>query len=136
MTADPAMKGSSPRSASPATTAITATTPEPPARSRRGRRRRAATIAIPIALAGVAAGALYGTHVLPPRGQADPARPPATLGWGPGQISTAPVTRTTITNTVQATGELSYAGHYTVANQAPGTAFTWLPAARVEVPSS
>jgi hypothetical protein len=79
-------------------------------------------VAAPIALAGVAAGVLYGTHVLPARSQARAAGPPAT------QVSTAPVTRTTITNTVQATGELSYAGHYTVVNQAPGTAFTWLPA--------
>jgi hypothetical protein len=125
MTADPAMKASSPRSDSPATTAMTAATPEPPPRSRRGRRRRTAAIATPIALAAVAAGTLYGTHVLPPKSHGGPS---ATLGRGPGQVSTAPVTRTTITNTVQASGELSYAGHYTVANQAPGTAFTWLPA--------
>jgi hypothetical protein len=116
MTADPAMKGSS---ASPATTAATL---GPPARSRRGRRRRAATIVTPIALAGVAAGALYGTHVLPLKNH------PGAAGAAATRVTTAAVTRTTITNTVQASGELSYAGHYTVANQAQGTAYTWLPA--------
>jgi Putative peptidoglycan binding domain len=118
MTADPAMKGSPPRSASPATTA---TTPGRPARSRRGRRRRAATIVTPVALAGVTAGALYGTHVLPLKNHPGAAAAAT-------QVNTAAVTRATITNTVQASGELSYAGHYTVANQAQGTAYTWLPA--------
>jgi hypothetical protein len=77
----------------------------------------------------VTVGALYGTHVLPVKNPPSAAGAAAALGRGPGQISTARVTRATITNIVQASGELSYAGTYTVANQATGTAYTWLPAA-------
>jgi hypothetical protein len=70
-----------------------------------------------------AAGALYGAHLLPLKMQ------PGTVGAAASQVSTATITRTTITNTVQASGELSYAGNYTIADQAQGTAYTWLPAA-------
>jgi hypothetical protein len=72
--------------------------------------------------------------VLPPKGHQSGAGAAATQswepgqGWEPGQASTARVTRTTITNTVQADGQLGYRDHYTVVNQAQGTAFTWLPA--------
>jgi hypothetical protein len=119
MTADPAMKGTSPRPASAG--GATPVTPGRYPRSRLGR-RRAIAIAAPVALAGVAAGALYGTHVLPPRSH------PGGGGAAAAPVSTATVTRTTITNTVQADGQLGYQGSYTVVNQAQGTAFTWLPA--------
>ena len=55
---------------------------------------------------------------------------------GPGQasgagsgsrVATAPVVRTDLTNTVQVSGALGFAGSYTVANQMPGTAYTLLP---------
>jgi hypothetical protein len=118
MTADPTMKGSSPRPSSPGTTA-----PTPPGKYRRSRpvRRRAIALTTPFALAGVAAGALYGTHVLPPKSHQGG-------GAAATQVSTARVTRATITNTVQADGQLGYRDHYTLVNQAQGTAFTWLPA--------
>ena len=42
-------------------------------------------------------------------------------------VATAPVVRTDLTNTVQVSGALGFAGSYTVANQMPGTAYTALP---------
>jgi hypothetical protein len=65
---------------------------------------------------------LAGLHALPLRGGqgADAA--------GTAPASTAKITRATITNTVQASGALGYAGSYTVVNQAQGTAYTRLPA--------
>jgi Putative peptidoglycan binding domain len=96
--------------------------PEPPGdpRSRAGRRRgRTAAVAIPVGAAGVAAGVLAGTLVLRPAHQASTPQP---------TISTAPVVRTNLVNTVQVNGELDYAGSYAIANQQAGTAYTWLPA--------
>ena len=96
--------------------------PEPPGdpRSRASRRRgRTAAVAIPLGAAGVAAGVLAGTLVLRPAHQAS--TPQST-------ISTAPVVRTNLVNTVQVNGELDYAGSYAIANQQAGTAYTWLPA--------
>jgi hypothetical protein len=42
-------------------------------------------------------------------------------------VATAPVVRTDLTNTVQVSGALGFAGSYTVANQTQGTAYTALP---------
>jgi peptidoglycan hydrolase-like protein with peptidoglycan-binding domain len=42
-------------------------------------------------------------------------------------VATAPVVRTDLTNTVQVSGALGFAGSYTVANQMQGTAYTALP---------
>jgi peptidoglycan hydrolase-like protein with peptidoglycan-binding domain len=59
----------------------------------------------------------------------------AATGSGAGQahggrrLATAPVVRTDLTNTVQVSGALGFAGSYTVANQMPGNAYTALPAA-------
>ena len=47
-------------------------------------------------------------------------------GSGPA-LATAPVVRTDLTNTVQVSGALGFAGSYTVANQMTGTAYTALP---------
>ena len=46
---------------------------------------------------------------------------------GGSRVATAPVARTDLTNTVQVSGSLGFAGSYTVANQMPGTAYTALP---------
>jgi hypothetical protein len=86
----------------------------------RARRRRAAAVAAPVAAAGVAAAVLLGGQTL---------RHASTAGGEPAPaVATAKVTRTTITNTVAASGSLGYAGSYTVVNQAQGTAYTQLPA--------
>lgn len=46
---------------------------------------------------------------------------------GGSRAATAPVVRTDLTNTVQVSGALGFAGSYTVANQMQGTAYTALP---------
>src|ERR1700733_4847767 len=46
---------------------------------------------------------------------------------GGSRVATAPVVRTDLTNTVQVSGALGFAGSYTVANQMLGTAYTALP---------
>ena len=46
---------------------------------------------------------------------------------GRSHVATAPVVRTDLTNTVQVSGALGFAGSYTVANQMQGTAYTALP---------
>jgi peptidoglycan hydrolase-like protein with peptidoglycan-binding domain len=49
-------------------------------------------------------------------------------GAGDGsRVATAPVIRTDLTNTVQVSAALGFAGSYTVANQMQGTAYTALP---------
>ena len=101
-------------------TADHAPRPVPPRTPRGGRRRpRAAAVAVPILAAGVTAGALLGGYALRP---SRPAAAPQT------PTGTAPVVRTNLANTVQVNGSLSYAGADTVVNQAPGTAYTALPA--------
>ena len=83
------------------------------------RRRRAAVVAAPIVAAGVTAGIVLAG---PPWWPAHPAAAAAvTLG-------SAPVVRTDLTNTIQVSGSLGYAGSYTIVNQAAGTAYTALPA--------
>ena len=53
-----------------------------------------------------------------------------TSGAGGGsRVATAPVVRTDLTNTVQVSGALGFAGSYTVANQVQGAAYTALPPA-------
>ena len=83
------------------------------------RRKRTVAAAVVVPSAGIAAGVLFGTQALHPAHSA--AAPTAST-------STAPVVRTDLTNTVQASGSLSYAGSYTVVNEAAGTAYTALPA--------
>ena len=46
---------------------------------------------------------------------------------GGSRVDTVPVVRTSLTNTVQVSGALGFAGSYTVANQMQGTAYTALP---------
>jgi putative peptidoglycan binding protein len=88
------------------------------ARAQRRRRRRAAAVAAPVVVAGVTAGIVLSG---PPWRPAHPAAAAAvTLG-------TAPVVRTDLTNTIQVSGSIGYAGAYTVVNQAAGTAYTALP---------
>ena len=84
------------------------------------RRRRTAAIAAPVLSAGLTAGVLLGVLLLHPARLVPTARP---------SMSTAPVVRTNLTNTVQVGGTVGYAQSCTVVNQAVGTAYTWLPAA-------
>jgi hypothetical protein len=84
-----------------------------------GRRRRAAAIAAPVVVAGVAAGLVLSGP--PWRSQHPAAAAAVTLG-------TAPVVRTDLINTIQVGGSIGYAGSYTVVNQVAGTAYTALPA--------
>ena len=83
------------------------------------RRRRAAALAAPVVVAAVAAGIVLSG---PPW---RPARPAAAAAV---TLGTAPVVRTDLTNTIQVSGSIGYAGSYTVVNQAAGTAYTALPA--------
>ena len=53
-------------------------------------------------------------------------RPDAAAG-GQTRLTTAPVVRTGLVNTVQVSGSLGYAGSVTVVNQTVGTAYTALP---------
>ncbi len=53
-------------------------------------------------------------------------RPAAAAGSGT-RLTTAPVVRTGLVNTVQVSGSLGYAGSVTVVNQTAGTAYTALP---------
>ena len=80
--------------------------------------RRTGLVATPIVLATVAAGIVIGGPAWRP---GDPATAATVTG-------SAPVVRANLTNTVQVSGSLGYAGSYTIVNQAPGTAFTALPA--------
>jgi len=92
--------------------------PKPP-RSGGRRLRRATVVAAPVVAAGVTAGVVLGVPALRP---GHPAAPPAVA------VAYAPVVRTDLTNTVQVTGSLGYAGSYTIVNQAQGTAYTAMPA--------
>jgi hypothetical protein len=83
------------------------------------RRRRAATVGVPVLVAGVTAGVVLGINGLRP---SRPASTPATV------TGTAPVVRTNLINTVQVAGSLSYARSYSLVNEAAGTAYTALPA--------
>lgn len=74
-----------------------------------------------VVAAGVAAGLIAATSGAATGPGAGPAR-------GGHRLATAPVVRTDLTNTVQVSGALGFAGSYTVANQMPGTAYTALPA--------
>jgi Putative peptidoglycan binding domain len=86
---------------------------------RPGRRPPAALLGTgALALAGLGAGLAW--WLAPPRGQA--------AASSTGSPATAPVVRTDLTNAVQVTGALGYAGSYSIANQQPGTAYTALPA--------
>ena len=70
---------------------------------------------------GVAAGLIAATSGAATGSSAGQAR-------GGHRLATAPVVRTDLTNTVQVSGALGFAGSYTVANQMLGTAYTALPA--------
>ena len=100
--------------------AVLARGDDPPKPPRSGRRRfkRATVLAAPVVAAGVTAGVVLGTPALRP-GQ--PAAAPAVA------VGYASVARADLTNTVQVSGSLGYAGSYTIVNQAQGTAYTALP---------
>jgi Putative peptidoglycan binding domain len=83
------------------------------------RRRRAAAVAAAIVAAGVTAGIVLAG---PPW---RPARPAAAAAV---TLGSALVVRTDLTNTIQVSGSLGFAGSYTIVNQAAGTAYTALPA--------
>jgi len=83
-------------------------------------RWRGGLAAAPVVLAAVAAGIALGGPVWRPGHQAAA----ATVATG-----SAPVVRADLTTTVQVSGSLGYAGSYTIVDQAPGAAFTALPAA-------
>lgn len=85
----------------------------------RRRRKRTVAVATPVLSVGVTVGILFGVPALRPSHPAGAAAVP---------VSTAPVVRKDLINTVQLSGSLSYAGTYTIVNQAPGTAYTGLPA--------
>jgi peptidoglycan hydrolase-like protein with peptidoglycan-binding domain len=51
----------------------------------------------------------------------------ASSNGGSSQVATAPVVRTTLTNTVQVGGSIGYDGSYTVAALRGGGVYTWLP---------
>jgi Putative peptidoglycan binding domain/HlyD family secretion protein len=52
---------------------------------------------------------------------------PAAAAGGSARLTTVPVVRTGLVNTVQVSGSLGYAGSVTVVNQTAGTAYTALP---------
>jgi len=89
------------------------------------RLKRATAVAVPVVAAGVTAGIVLGTPALRP---GHPAAAPAVA------VGYAAVVRTDLTNTVQVSGSLGYAGSYTIVNQAQGTAYTALPAAGAVIP--
>ena len=72
----------------------------------------------PLLAAGVTAGIVLG---LPELRSGHPA------SGGTAPVSTAPVVRADLVDTTQVDGSLGYLGSYTLANQAQGTAYTWLP---------
>jgi Putative peptidoglycan binding domain len=84
---------------------------------RAGRRplRRAALVAAPVVAAGVAAGVVLSGRTAPPAAGAAVT------------VASAPVVRTDLTNTVQASGSIGYAGAYAIVNQEQGTTYTALP---------
>ena len=73
-----------------------------------------------VATSGPAAGSGHTASGSSGSGQASGA-------GGGSQVATAPVVRTDLTNTVQVSGALGFAGSYTVVNQMQGTAYTALP---------
>jgi hypothetical protein len=83
------------------------------------RRRRATAVAAPVVAAGVTAGIVLSVPAWRP---GHPAAPSAV------SVAYAPVVRTDLTNTVQVSGSLGYAGSYAIVNQVQGTAYTALPA--------
>ena len=81
-----------------------------------GRRlRRAAMVAVPVVAAGLVAGVVLS------------GRPAAPAASAAVTVASAPVVRTDLTNTVQVSGSIGYAGSYAVVNQEQGTAYTALP---------
>ena len=68
-----------------------------------------------VATSGPAAGSGHAASGSSGAGQASGA-------GGGSRVATAPVVRTNLTNTVQVSGALGFAGSYTVANQMQGTA--------------
>jgi len=73
-----------------------------------------------VATSGPAAGSGHAASGSSGTGQASGA-------GGGSRVATAPVVRTDLTNTVQVSGALGFAGSYTIANQMPGAAYTALP---------
>ena len=71
-------------------------------------------VAVPVVVAGAVAGVMLSGR---------PAHPAAAAVT----IASAPVVRTDLTNTVQVSGSIGYAGSYAIVNQEQGTAYTALP---------
>lgn len=88
--------------------------------SRRRLRKRAGLAAAPLLVAAAATGIVLGV----PRLRTQSSATANTVA-----VSSAPVVRTSLTNTTQVAGSLSYAGSYTLINETQGTAYTWLPQA-------
>ena len=77
------------------------------------------------ALAGAVVGGLAGGGVaVAAAGNSNSA---ASSSGGSSQVATAPVVRTTLTNTVQVGGSIGYDGSYAVAALHGGGVYTWLP---------
>ena len=94
----------------------------PPVPPRPHRRTRAAAVAVPLVAAGVTAAIVLS-------GSAWRAGQPAASGSASAiALGSAPVVRVDLTNTVQVSGSLSYAGSYAIVDQQQGTAYTALPA--------
>jgi len=72
-------------------------------------------VAVPVVAAGLVAGVVLSGR------SAAPAASAAVT------VASAPVVRTDLTNTVQVSGSIGYAGSYAVVNQEQGTAYTALP---------
>ena len=81
-----------------------------------GRRlRRAALAAVPVVAVGAVAGMVLS------------GRPAAPAAGAAVTVASAPVVRADLTNTVQVSGSIGYAGSYVIVNQEQGTAYTALP---------
>ena len=99
-------------------------------------RARWLVVAGMVGAGGAAAGLIVATSGAGEVASAAGSGPAASGSSGTGQasgagggshVTTAPVVRTDLTNTVQVSGALGFAGSYTVVNQMPGTAYTALP---------
>jgi peptidoglycan hydrolase-like protein with peptidoglycan-binding domain len=98
---------------------LTADAPAAGAPGRRARWRQAGVLTMACVLAAGVAAAVLAVVLSGQR--------PAASQAGGTPVATAPVVRTTLTNSVQIAGSLGYAGSVTIADQAQGTAYTALP---------
>src|SRR5580693_10405051 len=80
------------------------------------------------ALAGAVVGGLVGGGVAVAASGNSNSNSTASPSGDSSQVVTAPVVRTTLTNTVQVGGSIGYDGSYTVAALRGSGVYTWLPA--------